>query len=40
MHEMMDRLRNFRTSILEGNDKLEKIREVQQWNEVTIYFLS
>ncbi|KAG0616006.1 hypothetical protein M758_5G083000, partial [Ceratodon purpureus] len=33
MHEMMEHLRNFRAAILVGNDKLEKIREVQQWSE-------
>lgn len=34
MHEMMEHLRNYRASILQGNDKLEKFRQVQQWNEV------
>jgi len=34
MHEMMERLENYRAAILQGNDKLEKFRQVQQWNEV------
>jgi cob(I)alamin adenosyltransferase len=37
MHEMMEHLRNFRVAILVGNDKLEKIRQVQQWSEVIYY---
>lgn len=35
MHEMVERLRHYRAAILSGNDKLEKFRQVQQWNEVT-----
>lgn len=34
MHEMMERLRNFRASILRGNDKLDKIRQMQNWSVV------
>lgn len=39
MHDMMERLRNFRAIILQGNDKLDKIRLVQQWNEVCCLIL-
>jgi len=34
MHEMVECLRNYRATILQGNDKLEKFRQVQQWSEV------
>lgn len=39
MHDMMERLRNFSATILQGNDKLDKIRLVQQWNEVCCLIL-